>query len=148
MARVYATETDYKAYAATETPPANIGALLAQASRFLDANLFRLCWFVADPDSGMPTDSIVSQAFTDATCAQAQWWDELGDSIGALGAGFGNVAIGSVQLGRSVTATGPENSPARQIAPQVIDVLTAPDLTPHRLRVGEVRTWGWVGEFW
>jgi hypothetical protein len=34
-------------------------------------------------------------------------------------------------MSRSVTATAGEDSPARQIAPQVWDVLTGPDLTPN-----------------
>lgn len=136
MPRIYATAADMAAYTGAAAPT-DADALLAKASRFLDSSVFRLCWYQADGD-GLPTDQLVAQAFTDAVCAQAAWWDELGDSTGATAAGWGNVGIGSVQLGRSVTAVKAEDSPARQLAPEVIDVLQQPDLTPDRLTIGLV----------
>lgn len=136
MTRVYATSTDLAAYTGSSAP-ANADALLAKASRFMDSNVFRLCWFQADGD-GLPTDTVVAQAFTDAVCAQAAWWDQLGDSTGAQVAGWGTLQIGSVTMSRSLTATSPQDSPARQIAPEVWDVLRSPDLTQDRLWVGAV----------
>lgn len=136
MPRVYATPDDLAAYTGSSAP-ADAGALLAKASRFLDSAVFRLCWYQADGD-GLPTNTLVSDAFRDAVCAQAAWWDELGDSTGAMGTGWGNVGIGSVQLGRSVTAVTADASPARQIAPEVWDVLQADDLTPDVLVLGWV----------
>jgi hypothetical protein len=136
VTRVYATPDDLTAYTGSSAP-ANADALLAKASRMLDSAVFRLCWFAADAD-GLPTDDLVRQAFTDAVCAQAAWWDQLGDSTGAMGAGWGNVAIGSVNLGRSVTAVSAADSPARQIADEVWDVLRSPDLTQDRLWIGAV----------
>lgn len=138
MPRIYATADDLAAYTGSSAP-ADADALLAKASRFMDSSVFRFCWFQSDGD-GIPTDQLVSDAFRDAVCAQAAWWDALGDSTGAAGAGWGNVAIGSVSLGRSVTNVAAEASPARQIAPEVWDVLLAPDLTPDRLTIGLVIT--------
>lgn len=138
MPRIYATAADLAAYTGQAAPP-DADSLLAKASRFLDSGVFRACWFQSDGD-GIPTDSLVSDAFRDAVCAQAAWWGELGDSTGAAGAGWGNVQIGSVSLGRSVTAVAAEDSPARQIAPEVMDVLLSPDLTPDRLTIGLVIT--------
>lgn len=141
MARIYATAADLAAYTGT-TAPDNADALLAKASRFLDSAVFRLCWYAADPDTGLPTDPIVTAALRDATCAQAAWWDELGDSTGALGAGYGSVSIGSVSLSRSgrdgVVAPDGSESPARQVAPEVWDVLRQPDITPNQLWIGAV----------
>lgn len=134
--RVYATPADLAAYTG-EAAPTNATTLLAKAARFLDSKVFRMCWFTADAD-GLPVDSLVRQAFTDAVCAQAAWWDELGDSTGATGAGWNNVSIGSVSLGRSTTTVSAEASPARQVAPEVWDVLRSPDLTTDRLRIGDV----------
>lgn len=134
--RVYATSTDLAAYTGSSAP-ANADALLAKASRFMDSNVFRLCWFIADSD-GLPTDPLVAEAFTNAVCAQAVWWDDLGDSTGAQVAGWGTVQIGSVMMSRSLTTTAPQDSPARQIAPEVWDVLRSPDLTPDRLWIGAV----------
>jgi hypothetical protein len=136
VARSYATPDDLAAYTGQPAPD-DATALLAKAARFLDANLFRLCAYLVG-DTGMPTDDLVAAAFRDAVCAQAAWWGELGDSTGAAAAGWGNVQIGSVTLGRSVTATAAEDSPARQIAAEVWDVLSSPDLTPDRLYMGMV----------
>jgi len=136
MPRVYATSTDLAAYTGSSAP-ADADALLAKASRFLDSVVFRLCWYAVG-DDGLPTNDLVTAAFRDATCAQAVWWDQLGDSTGAAGAGWGAVQIGSVQLGRSVTAVAQADSPARQIAAEVWDVLQQPDLTPDILILGLV----------
>lgn len=140
MARIYATAADLAAYTGT-TAPDDADALLAKAGRFLDAAVFRLCWYITDATTGLPTDTTVTAALRDATCAQAAWWTALGDSTGALGAGWGSVQIGHMQMSRSVTAVAAEASPARQVAPEVWDVLAAPDLTPALFRIGEVRNW-------
>lgn len=140
MARIYATAADLAAYTGA-TAPADADALLAKASRFLDAAVFRLCWYIPDPATGMPTDAVVIAALRDATCAQAAWWTQLGDSTGAMGAGWGQIRIGRVDMSRSLVATQAEDSPARQVAPEVWDVLGSPDLTPDVFRVGEIRTW-------
>ncbi|MFI6443823.1 hypothetical protein [Kitasatospora sp. NPDC050543] len=139
MARVYATPAELAAYTG-QAAPDNAAQLLTRASQFLDAQLFRLCWYVADPTTGMPTDGLVLAAFRDAACAQVQWWDELGDSLGVVGVGWGAVQIGTVHLQRSVTAVTGADSPSRQLAPQVWDALTVQELTPERFRTGSV-TW-------
>ena len=141
MARVYATADDYATFTGAAAP-ADIGQLLAQASRFLDSNLFRLCRYEADQDTGMPTDPVVLGAFSDAACAQAQWWNEIGDTLGTVGVGWSTVSVGSVSLSRGtkVGAASAEDQAARQIAPQVYDALTAPELTAWRFRMGEIRS--------
>ncbi|MFB7617824.1 hypothetical protein [Kitasatospora sp. NPDC056181] len=136
MSRVYATSSDYQTYTG-QAPAADTDRLLAKASRFLDAQILRSCWYLVD-DAGLPTDPLVAAALRDATCAQAQWWGDVGDSTGAAGAGWGNVQIGSVSLGRSVTAVNGTDSAARQIAPEVWDALQSPDLTPARFVLGAV----------
>ncbi|MEU4947726.1 hypothetical protein [Streptomyces lavendulae] len=140
MVRIYATAEQYEAYTGT-TAPLDIDARLARASRYLDATVFRTCVYVADAVTGLPTDAVVAAAFAAAACAQAEWGVEVGDVTGAAGAGWGNVAIGSVTLGRSVTSVSGADSPGRQVAPAVRDCLTAPDLTPDRLRLGAVTVW-------
>lgn len=139
MARVYATAADYQQYTG-ETPPADVDVRLARASSFLDSRIFRLCWYDADPVTGLPTNALVTAAFRDAVCAQVEWGVEVGDTTGAAGVGWGNVEIGSVRLGRSLTATSSEDSPGRQIAPAVWDALRSPDLTPDVLSIGLVRS--------
>lgn len=136
MPRVYATPDDLATYSG-EAAPDDATALLAKATRLLVANVFRLCWYHVGDDK-MPSDPRVTAAFRDAVCAQVQWWDELGDSTGAFGAGWGTLIAGSVRMARSVTDVSGEASPARQIAPEVWDCLTSDELTPDVLVVGLV----------
>lgn len=136
----YATADDLAAYpGGSAVPTADVDLLLARAGRFLVANLFRYCWYKVGPD-GLPSDALVAAAFRDCVCAQVVWWAALGDSQGAQAAGWGSVQIGSVVMSRSLTATSAADAPARQLAPEVGDVLADPVLTPDRLFVGMVIT--------
>ncbi|MFD4264138.1 hypothetical protein ACFWR9_42660 [Streptomyces sp. NPDC058534] len=139
MARNYATAADYQQYTG-QTPPAGIEAELAKASRMLEADVFRLSWFEADAD-GLPSKALVKEAFANAVCAQAAWWDELGDSTGAAAAGWGSVKLGSASMSRPEGNTSGSASAAREIAPEVWDVLGASDLTSDVFRLGAVVTW-------
>ncbi|MFE7073804.1 hypothetical protein ACFU96_27325 [Streptomyces sp. NPDC057620] len=137
--RVYATTTDLANYLHA-APALDAGRLLADASRMLDARILAYCWYDTD-DAGLPTDALVAAAIGRAVCAQVAWWGEVGDSTGAAGVGYGSVAIGSVNLGRSVTSVSGDDSAARQIAPQVWDELRSSDLH-DKLRLGAVGV-GW-----
>jgi hypothetical protein len=137
--RVYATTTALANYL-REAPPADAEQLLAEASRLLDSRVLRLCQYEVDA-AGMPTDPDVAAAIARAVCAQVRWWGEVGDHIGAAGAGWGGVSIGSVNLSRSVTAVQGGDSAARQIAPQVADELTTPDLH-GKLSAWVATNWG------
>ncbi|MCX5587545.1 hypothetical protein [Streptomyces erythrochromogenes] len=139
MARVYATAEQYETYTGAAAP-ADIDHRLLRASTFLDAQVFRMCRYDVT-DAGLPSNELVAAAFADAVCAQAQWGVEVGDTTGAAGVGWGNVKIGSVQLGRSVTSVSGADAPGRQVAPAVGDALRAPDLTPDILQLGAVSTW-------
>lgn len=139
MARVYATTADLTAFTG-DAAPDNAEVLITDATRFLDANVFSSCLYDVDDTTGMPASTIVLAAFRDAVCAQVQWWDELGDSIGAMGAGWGSVQIGRMQLARSVTNVSGAASPVREIAPKVGDVLGSSDLTPDIFRLGLVES--------
>lgn len=136
MTRIYATAADYQSFTG-QTPPSDITALLADATRMLESSIFRFCLYEADED-GYPSNTVVRQAFREAVCAQARWFDDIGDSTGAAGAGWGSVSLGSAQLSRSVTSVSGASSPAREIAPAVLDVLQAPDLTPDIFLLGVV----------
>jgi hypothetical protein len=135
MPRVYATAADYETYTG-ETPPADIDRLLQAASRMLDARVLAYCRYDVD-DQGAPSDPDVAAAIGRAVCAQVFWWGEVGDSTGAAGVGYGSVAIGSVNLGRSVTSVSGDDSAARQLAPQIADELRSPDLH-DKLYIGAV----------
>ncbi|MET9954213.1 hypothetical protein ABZ135_22055 [Streptomyces sp. NPDC006339] len=138
MARVYATSSQYTEYTG-EAAPTDIDVRLRRASKFLDAQVFRLCRYDVD-DDGLPTNSLVAAAFAEATCAQVEWGVEVGDVTGAAGVGWGSVEIGTAKLSRSVTATSGDEAPGRQIAPAVWDAVRSSDLTPDILWVGAVTT--------
>ncbi|XUM01227.1 hypothetical protein ACQ86F_31605 [Streptomyces venezuelae ATCC 10712] len=133
MSRVYATVEQYEEYTGTVPAPAGTAALLGRASRMLDRLVLRYCLYSVDP-AGLPTHPLVAEAFAAAVCAQVAWWGDVGDPSGSDAVGWGSVAIGSVQLGRSVTAVSGEDAPARQLAPEVWDALQSPDLTPGIFR--------------
>lgn len=140
MPRVYATMTDLIGYTQAAAPD-GADNLLRRASTLLDAELFRLYVYAVDDTTGLPTDASVAAMMRDATCAQVSWWGELGDSTGALGAGWDDVQIGSVRLQRrSPTAVGPSASAARQLAPEVGDVILAAQLPHETFRLG-ARPW-------
>lgn len=136
MARIYATAEDYQEFTG-QTPPSDITVLLADATRMLEANVFRVCLYEVDED-GYPSNTTVRDAFRDAVCAQVRWFDDVGDSTGASAVGWGSVRLGSAQLSRSVTAVSGASSAAREIAPAVWDVLQSPDLTPDIFTLGAV----------
>jgi hypothetical protein len=135
MARVYATATNYMTYTG-QAPPANIDVQLANATRLLEAEVFRLCYYTADTVTGMPTDAAVLSAFSDAVCAQVEWWVEVGDSIGAIGVGWAEIKIGSAMLSK-----GTGQSAARTVAPKAWDALQSPDVTPDKFRSNLVVGW-------
>jgi hypothetical protein len=135
MARAYATAAAYTTYTG-QAPVANIDVQLADATRLLEAEVFRFCYFSADSVTGMPTDAAVLAAFSDAVCAQVQWWAEVGDSIGAIGVGWAEIKIGSAMLSK-----GTGQSAARTVAPKAWDALQSPDLTPDKFRSDLVVGW-------
>ncbi|MFH9403260.1 hypothetical protein ACH4JS_26445 [Streptomyces sp. NPDC017638] len=137
--RVYATVEEYAAYPGAPPATSQTPGLLLRASRMLERLVLRYCQYDVDP-TGLPTHPLVVAALRDAVCAQAAWWDQVGDPSGADAVGWGSVAIGSVQLGRSVTAVTGEDAPARQLAPEVWDALADPALTPDIFRMGAVTT--------
>ncbi|NUK07466.1 hypothetical protein HRW18_05440 [Streptomyces lunaelactis] len=127
MARIYATAADYETYTG-HTPPAGIDASLAHASEHLDAEVFRLCWFEADGDD-YPSNTIVREAFRRATCAQVQWWDEIGDELGT-GGRWNSVKLGSAALSRSSGSSSGSGGSSQDpvVAERALRALRNPDL--------------------
>lgn len=57
--------------------PADADRLLRRASERVDD--FVLAGFGLDPFTGLPSDGVVAQALADATCAQVEFWMEVGE---------------------------------------------------------------------
>ena len=105
MARTYATATDYAAHAEESFDGSDevLAKRLRSASIEVDA-LTRLAVYETD-DAGIPTDTRVLDAFTEAVCAVVEHWEETGDPTGA-DTQAGAVKIGSVSLGTTSSAAG------------------------------------------
>jgi hypothetical protein len=139
MPRIYATAEQYTENTG-QPAPADLGARLARASRFLDSTVLRLCVYDVDA-AGMPTNPVVADAFAAATCAQVWAWDESGDEQGSAGK-FGSVSIGSVSLSGAGPASGDKGSVGgRTVADTALEALRTPDLTPDIFVLGWVSTW-------
>lgn len=135
MARIYATSADYLAYTG-QTPPADIDARLARASRFLGSTVFRLCWYEVDED-GYPSNTLVQEAFAAAVCAQVQWWDETGDELGAAGR-YVSVKLGTLALSRASSSGGSVPESGREVAETALEALRSEDLTRDIFVLGMV----------
>jgi hypothetical protein len=141
MARIYATAAQYQTYSG-QTPPADIDRLLTQASRLLDSRVLRSSWYDVDETTGMPTDSEVLAAFSDAACAQVEFWGEVGEDVDMSGP-VEEVRIGSAQV-RYNSGAGTNRVEATTIGQRVYDAL---EVLP-RLKFTPVTTTQWVGGWW
>ncbi|UCR89251.1 hypothetical protein [Mycetocola spongiae] len=84
--------------------------------------------------SGYPTDPRVIRALMEATCAQAAWFDETGDTAGAL-AVLGGGAIGSVKLPTATTAAGGKGATIDlRYSSEAADILAAAGLATRSVR--------------
>lgn len=96
--RVYATEVEFADYLTPATPPANASRMLREASR--DVEQMTLTAVYETDVDGMPTDAEVLEAFMLATCMQAEYAKEIGDSYSIGASQFHSVSIGSASLTR------------------------------------------------
>lgn len=131
--RVYATASDYAAYA--EEPfdgdEATLTKRLRRASSVIDG-LTRLAVYRMD-DDGMPFDADVADAFRDATCAQVEFWETTDDPTGAEST-MGPVRIGSVSLGGTGVGGSAQNTRSAsdsRIAAEAVEILRNAGLTPR-----------------
>lgn len=125
--RTYATLTDYNTVA-EENWPANDEATLTKRLRAASVEvekITRLSVFAVDED-GYPTDAAISDAFTEATCAIAEYWGFTDDPTGAE-ATAGAVKIGSVSLGTTSSSQDSASTAEklqRRIGSRAVDILS------------------------
>ncbi|GAA3441059.1 hypothetical protein [Planomonospora venezuelensis] len=134
----HATSEQYETYTDT-TAPSNIGLLLARASRLVDQAL--LCAVYDVDDDGVATEAAVLTALEEATIEQVHAWVAVGEDGTNATAEYGDVAIGSVRLGRRSSSGGAGGgSAATRLAPQAAMVLAQAGLTgqsPYSYQVCE-----------
>lgn len=129
--RSYAVPGDYDEVA-EEPWPADAASQAVLAKRLRAASievekLTRRATYETDED-GFPTDPDISDAFTEATCAIAEYWSPSGtDDPMGIDVHAGAVKIGSVSLGTtSATQDGLSATEKlqRRIGTKAIDILT------------------------
>lgn len=79
MARLYATDADYKAFTGDAT--ASASAVLLRTASGLVAHVTRFAPYETDA-THMPTDADVVEAFTEAVCTQVEFWQTRGETTG------------------------------------------------------------------
>jgi hypothetical protein len=134
MGRVYATAAQYQAYSG-QTPPADIDRLLARASKLIDSDVTMGAWYDTD-DAGLPTNTDVAEAFTQATCAQVEFWGEVGESVDTSGPIQG-VTLGSLSI---QYGAGDNRIAATTISPRVYRAFTT---LPSNVFLVAVGSAGW-----
>lgn len=124
--RVYATPTEYDAYAEEPWDGPNQVLLARLRSASIEVEKLTRTAVYATDDDGYPVDVDISDAFTEATCAIVEFWQDTGDPRG-VDAAQGAVKILSVSLGTtsaSPDSASPGEKLARRIGTQAIDILT------------------------
>lgn len=133
--RIYAVAADYYDFIGGDDPneatPApsepiiekDLDAKLRRASTVIDG-LLRLAVYNSD-DDGYPTDIEISEALQEATCAQAEWFDDTDDISGAESQA-GPTRIGAVSFGGSGASGGAsntKNAATSRVAPEAVQIL-------------------------
>lgn len=77
------------------TVPADAERLLSRASELIDQTV--LASYTVD-DDGIPTDSGVAQALSDAACAQVEFWMEVGEEHDIDGLAGSQASAGSLNV--------------------------------------------------
>jgi hypothetical protein len=73
--------------------PSDAERLLARASELIDATL--IAPFVVDEVTELPSDDDIAAALRDATCAQVEFWGEVGEANDIDGLAGSPVSVGS-----------------------------------------------------
>lgn len=74
--------------------------------------------------AGVATDPVVRDAFRDATCAQAAWFDETGDTGSGAAGRFNSMSLGSASLSGGGTGSGTNTTAAAaQVSPEAVQIL-------------------------
>lgn len=123
--RTYATPQDYAAIAEENWDgEAEVLEKRLRAASIEVEKLTRLARYTTN-DAGYPTDPDISEAFTEATCAIAEYWVGTDDPTGA-DAAAGAVKIGSVSLGTTSSSSDGLSAAEklqRRIGSRALDIL-------------------------
>lgn len=102
MTVAYASSAELEAFVSATVWAAidasDVDRLLARASEVVDDHC--LAGFVVDTDTSLPTDTDIAQAVQDATCAQVEYWVEVGEEHDVAGIAGRDVTIARFSIDR------------------------------------------------
>lgn len=97
-------------------------ALLRRAATII-RGLTLTAVYPTHPD-GAPRDTKVAEALRDATCAQAVWFDETGDTGSGATGRFNSMSLGSASLSGGGTGSGTNTSVDQgRYSPEAVQIL-------------------------
>ena len=97
MTVAYATSAEYSVFVDGDAP-AGIDRLLVRATEIVDDHV-RVAYAV-DTVTQLATDTDIAEALSDATCAQVEFWGEVGEEHDIAGMGGRQVSIGHLSMDR------------------------------------------------
>ncbi len=102
MTVAYASAAQLEAFVApavwSSIDAADVDRLLARATEVVDDHV--RAGFYVDSDTNLPTDTDVAQALQDATCAQCEFWVEVGEEHDVAGVAGREVSIARFSIDR------------------------------------------------
>lgn len=102
MTVAYASAAQLEAFVApavwSSIDAADVDRLLARATEVVDDHC--LGAFLVDSDTDLPTDTDVAAALQNATCAQVEYWVEVGEEHDVSGVAGRNVSIARFSIDR------------------------------------------------
>lgn len=110
-------------------PPWNLTLAVSEADDLLQRASVKIrkltitAIYRTNPD-GTPTDPNVRDALRDATCAQAAWLDETGDTGSGATGRFNSMSLGSASLSGGGTGSPTNTSAATgSLSPEAVQIL-------------------------
>lgn len=96
MPAAYASEAELTAWLPAGTSVDDAPRLLARATEVIDGAV--MAAFDVDDATDLPTDTDVAAALRDATCAQVEFWAEVGEDHDVAGMAGRRVSVGHLSV--------------------------------------------------
>ncbi|MER6236536.1 hypothetical protein ABT185_10780 [Streptomyces clavifer] len=134
----YATEAEFAAFLAPNSPPAQARRLLETASDLIDELLIGAVYAV--DDQGNPADPAVAGTFAKAVCHQAQYMAATGDETGA-NANVSSMSQGGLSITRALGSKSASAARTPRYSENAVGVLRGVGVLP--IGACTDRWWPW-----
>lgn len=124
MARTYASPSDLAGVPWNVTLASEEAESVLYRATLVIEGLTIAARYHVDATTGLPTSQTLKDAFRDAVCAQALWFEETGDISGA-GSRYNSLSLGSFSASGSGSSSTKDGSgaAAARISPEAITIL-------------------------